>query len=72
MAYRIKAMFRDGVATWQLADIVAGPTPRRGDTVHVSRHGHEISLQVTAIHTPTAGIGENGKETVMTVEAQEL
>jgi hypothetical protein len=70
MAYRIKTKFKDGTTTEAFADIVASPTPRRGDTLSVSRHGQEVPVEVTAVWPPASKVAAVGG--VAMVEAREL
>ena len=70
MAYRIKAKFKDGTTTGAFADIVASPTPRRGDTISVRWHGQDVPVEVTAVWIPASKVAEVGG--VVMIEAREL
>lgn len=72
MAYRVNAQFKDGPTDGSLTDVVAAPTPRCGDTISVSRHGHDVPVRVTAVWTPSSRVPGGGKDTLVMVEAREI
>jgi hypothetical protein len=55
-----------------MTDIVAEPAPHCGDTISVSRHGHDVAVKVIAVWTPSSKTaGRDGSGLVM-VEACEI
>ncbi len=72
MAYRVNAKFKDGSTNGPMTDIVAEPAPHCGDTISVSRHGHDVAVKVIAVWTPSSKTaGRDGSGLVM-VEACEI
>lgn len=69
MAYRVQAQFRDGSASAVPADVIAASSPRCGDVIYVSRHGHDVPVRVIAVRKPVPL--EDGRDVVVTVEARE-
>lgn len=73
MAYRINAKFKDGTTTsGPLADIVAAEPPHYGDTICISRRGHDVAMLVTAIWTPAVGSARPLAGALIMVEAREI
>jgi hypothetical protein len=71
MAYRANVQFKDGSTSSPLADIVTETTPRRGDTIAVSRYGRPVLARVIAIWTPSSKLPSAIDGLVM-VEAREI
>ena len=72
MAYRINAKFKDGTNSGPLADIVAAEPPHYGDTIRISRQGHDVAMLVTAIWTPTGNRAKPASNALIMVEAREV
>jgi len=69
MAYRVNAQFRDGSISSAVADVVGAPSPRRGDTIAITRHGQSVPMLVIATWTPLAKLHGDG---LIMVEAREI
>ena len=72
MAYRVNTQFKDGSGNGLLSDVVAAPPPRCGDTIFVSRQGREVSVQVTAVWTPSSRSPSRDTNALVMVEAREI
>jgi hypothetical protein len=72
MAYRVNAVFKDGLTDGFLVDVIAAPAPHYGDTIFVNRRGHDVPVRVTAVWTPAAKPASREKSTLVMVEAQEI
>jgi hypothetical protein len=72
MAYRVNALFKDGLADGFLVDVIAAPTPRYGDTILVSRRGQDVPVRVTAVWRPVEKTAGRETGTLVMVEAQEI
>jgi hypothetical protein len=72
MAYRINAKFKDGTTSGPLADIVAAEPPHHGDTIRISRQGHDVTMLVTAIWTPAGNRAKPASDALIMVEAREV
>lgn len=70
MAYRVNARFKDGSTNGPLADIVADEPPHYGETISISKHGHVVSVLVTAVWTPCVK-SPSGSPPLIVVEAHE-
>jgi hypothetical protein len=67
MEYRINGHFADKWASSQHKDVAAGPLPKWGDMVSLTRDGQAVPMRVTAIWRSTEESGSR-----ITVEAQEV
>jgi len=72
MAYRINAKFKNGTAGGPLTDIVAAEPPRYGDTIYMSRQGHDVAMLVTAIWTPMVNCARPVAGGLIVIEAREI
>ena len=72
MAYRVNTRFKDGSNSGFLADVVAAPPPRCGDTIAVSRHGQEVPVRVTAVWKPSQRPPSRNVDGLVMVEAREI
>jgi hypothetical protein len=72
LAYRVNTQFKDGSRSGPLADVVAAPPPRCGDTVFVSQQGRSVSVRVTAVWTPSVKFQGRAAHKLIMVEAREI
>jgi hypothetical protein len=72
MAFRINSKFKDGTTSGPLTDIVAAEPPHYGDTIRVTRQGHDVTMLVTAIWTPKLNSAHPVAEALIMVEAREV